>query len=339
MAGILDSKSRVMDTFLTEEGRYRLLKGLNIKYVSFTDDTVSYKNVSKNDDDIDVSKILFEAVSSQHDTILPNTEVLVQSPEKDVNDFFYNNSRDKLNDKIGYSVFDATGSLIQFQTIITENSASLPGNSGAGGKSSIPQGKTFDDYVTNFFSNIFKEYSKTNSLYTIKETIEEERIILNKNTVNFDVPESVINTNSSETIEQYNNEIYQHDQRINKFSTALKNKYLPPVNFGTNTLIEELPIETLTLTDVINDLFFYENNEDVIRYRETSELNNSLMQIYEIDRKNKRIEKLRLIETDENRITIRSTGTVLKYKIIMCGKIVNNRFFNIFSIVLYGFIG
>jgi hypothetical protein len=336
MAGILDSKSRVIDTFVTEEGRYRILKGLNVKYISFSDDTVSYKGVSTDDDDIDVSKILFEAVSSQHDTLLPNTEVLVQGQDKDVNDFFYNNSRDKLFDKIGYSVFDSTGSLVQFQTIINANSASLPGNAG---KSSIPAGKSFDDYVTNFFSNIFKEYSKTNSLYTVKETIEEEQIILNKNKIEFKVPTSVINANSSATIEQYKNEIYQHDQRINKFSTALKNKYLPPVFFGTNQLVEELPIETLTQTDIINDLFFYDNNEDVIRFRETSDLNNSLMQMYEIDRKNKRIEKLRLVETDENTITIRKNGQVIKYKIIMCGKIVQNRFFNIFSIVLYGISG
>jgi hypothetical protein len=72
MSGILDSKTRVLDTLITLEGRKQLMNGgMNIKYVSFTDGSVVYKedlfNSGSSDDA--TQRIQFEASNLPHDRI------------------------------------------------------------------------------------------------------------------------------------------------------------------------------------------------------------------------------------------------------------------------------
>ena len=72
MSGILDSKTRVLDSLITLEGRKQLMNGgMNIKYVSFTDGSVVYKedlfNSGSSDDA--TQRIQFEASNLPQDRI------------------------------------------------------------------------------------------------------------------------------------------------------------------------------------------------------------------------------------------------------------------------------
>jgi len=72
MSGILDSKTRVLDTLITLEGRKQLMNGgMNIRYVSFTDGSVVYKedlfNSGSSDDA--TQRVQFEASNLPHDRI------------------------------------------------------------------------------------------------------------------------------------------------------------------------------------------------------------------------------------------------------------------------------
>ena len=75
MAGILDSKSRVLDVILTQLGRDQISRGeFEISFVTFSDSNVEYK-----DDGTGVLKsckddMFFEAFSSPQDEIIPEID-------------------------------------------------------------------------------------------------------------------------------------------------------------------------------------------------------------------------------------------------------------------------
>ena len=71
MAGILDSKTRIMDVIVTAEGRRQMFRGdLRAEYASFTDGQAFYEKdpVSGSTDATD--RIMFEAVSRLEDSII-----------------------------------------------------------------------------------------------------------------------------------------------------------------------------------------------------------------------------------------------------------------------------
>lgn len=71
MSGILDSKSRVIDTVITTEGRRQLSKGgIDIKYVSFTDGATFYKADVDDGNDDATKRIYLEACQLPQDDIV-----------------------------------------------------------------------------------------------------------------------------------------------------------------------------------------------------------------------------------------------------------------------------
>lgn len=70
MSGILDSKSRVIDTVITTEGRRQLAQGgIDIKYVSFTDGTTFYRPDADTGSEDATKRIFFEACQLPQDDI------------------------------------------------------------------------------------------------------------------------------------------------------------------------------------------------------------------------------------------------------------------------------
>ena len=72
MAGILDSKSRVMDVILTPLGRQQMAKGeFNVQFASFSDKDVEYK--SDNDGALESvdDKLFFESFGHSQLEIIP----------------------------------------------------------------------------------------------------------------------------------------------------------------------------------------------------------------------------------------------------------------------------
>ena len=75
MAGILDTKSRVMDTLVTSEGRRQIASGeLRIEYASFTDRQVFYSSGSAGFLEDQGGRIYFEAYSDNNDRIIIETD-------------------------------------------------------------------------------------------------------------------------------------------------------------------------------------------------------------------------------------------------------------------------
>ena len=70
MAGILDSKSRIMDVVITEEGRRQLVSGkMNIDYVSFTDRHTFYDPSVASGSANTKNRLFLEATSLPQDQI------------------------------------------------------------------------------------------------------------------------------------------------------------------------------------------------------------------------------------------------------------------------------
>lgn len=75
MAGILDSKSRVMDTLITSEGRRQVASGeLKIEFASFTDRQIFYVSGSNSVLEDPTNRIYFEAYSDNNDKIIMETD-------------------------------------------------------------------------------------------------------------------------------------------------------------------------------------------------------------------------------------------------------------------------
>jgi len=75
MAGILDIKTRVMDTIVTSEGRRQIATGeLRIEFASFTDRHMFYASGSGNVLEDPTSRIYFEAYSDDNDKIIIETD-------------------------------------------------------------------------------------------------------------------------------------------------------------------------------------------------------------------------------------------------------------------------
>lgn len=70
MSGILDPKSRIMDVFLTEEGRRQVANGsIRIEYASFSDSTTFYeKDILSGSSEV-TNRLFFECSSSPYDQI------------------------------------------------------------------------------------------------------------------------------------------------------------------------------------------------------------------------------------------------------------------------------
>ena len=75
MAGILDAKTRVMDTLITSEGRRQIASGeLQIEFASFTDRNIFYVSGSGGVLEDPNTRIYFEAASDDNDKIIIETD-------------------------------------------------------------------------------------------------------------------------------------------------------------------------------------------------------------------------------------------------------------------------
>ena len=70
MSGILDVKSRILDTIITAEGRKQLAEGgINIKYVTYSDGATYYKAVGDNVTEDVTRRLYFENCHLPQDQI------------------------------------------------------------------------------------------------------------------------------------------------------------------------------------------------------------------------------------------------------------------------------
>ena len=270
MAGILNSKSRMLDTILTREGRRQIASGdLRIKFVTFTDRHTFYSQEDEDASDDASDRIYIESFHRSQDQIIFETDDEGRFLPFDGSDIKIR--RGKLYRASGPAHKEITGE--EMPEAIYELLSSSANN--------------FSDQRVIATKDI---YSDTNGF-----EVRPESILFEIN----DVKPFAQNEISEIEIEKV--ESLHQDKRLQHLPFY---KYLPPVNKPKAGYIDGEPLgyyarlnqdAPMTYEDIIEDL---EGKDNVmIEYLDTSMENNLVMQLLEV--KENGVEKLALIDCGE----------------------------------------
>ena len=290
MAGLIDKKSRIMDTILTNEGRRQLASGkLNAVFYSFTDngvfynfDTVSGSNISR--------RISIEATSSPQDQVT-----------------FEADDSGRLMPMKSSPVQTSAGKIV---TTITGTAGTVS-----------EQVEEVNDIQFASLANTLLNSSLDNfkNLYVIGSpdifNENKDQFVLSRNNINFTItPDKPISKNQLQTLSINHAESFFMDKRFSHVPNFL---FLPPVNkkrVGSNEYIPlgiynslgQRPI--FEFNDLQKEIENYEKNGfvETINFTRTSKENNVFCQFFELS--NGEVKKLDCIDfglfnTSNNQLT------------------------------------
>jgi hypothetical protein len=223
MAGILDSKSRILDTILTLEGKKQLSNGgIGIKYVTFTDNATYYAADLENGASSATNRIYFESSQLPHDQIT-----------------FLSDDNGKLS---SYSK-DAVKIIRQGQIINKSNNFN-PDTGQVEYSESVSEDKQFYSEVDSLLKSSIDNFSKLRSISTKDFLFEDDEFGVSQNDIKFTINNNFpLKKEFSEIDINHLNEIY-NDPRL---SNLINFRYLPPVN-----KIEDRNIDKSNLQQINN---------------------------------------------------------------------------------------
>lgn len=303
MAGILDSKSRIMDVVITDQGRRQIASGqMRIEYATFTDLGAFYSGDEEGVIDDPTTKFYFEAASD-----LPSDLITFES--------------------------DDAGLLIPCRS----------DEFSVGGKNLVISGSARDKFnvagsAEAISSAIFDSWSKLQVIGTDDPLDDEQDFSLSRNNISFSIRDEFpfssgdVRNAVIDDIESLN-----HDFRLSN----LKNfKYLPPVNAAGQLAgkpIGNFPNnnETLDTNKQAFEMRLSKLEFADVEFTQTSIENNFVMQIFELS-EDDGIIKLDVIDYGERPSTKNSNK---KIRTLFAGKILrdgfgNPTFINIFTLEL-----
>lgn len=302
MAGILDSKSRIIDVVITEQGRRQLASGkMKIEFATFTDAGAFYADGGNGVIEDPTGRIYFEAASD-----MPSDMITLESDDSDLLPFRSDN------------VSSGGGSLL-----ISGSVADITDPSGSA------------QAITDA---IFQNWNNLQAIGSIDPIDDTQGFALSNNVINYSIRNDFPFTSSDVQVAVIDDiEGLNHDVRLSN----LKNfKYLPPVN-GAGTLagqpIGDFPNTNETLDSDIQALETrlagLEYND--IIFTQTSIENNFVMQAFEMSG-DRGIVKLDVIDFGERPSSADPQKIV---RTLFAGKILrdgydNPTFINIFTIEL-----
>lgn len=205
MAGILDKKTRFMDTLLTDLGRQQLAKGeLQFSFATFSDMSTFYERSAEDptvsEDSTD--RIMFEPFSRQQDLIIPE--------------------------------FDADGGLFFPAGDFNIADGRLVSVSGSRG---VVSGSELDLSFSTALSNCLESLQELQPLRTRDPVTRESGFRLSSNSATFVVnDEGPIPLNAQKEKRLSNVESLWQDKKLSHVDNF---KFLPPVNKGTNKALFE----------------------------------------------------------------------------------------------------
>jgi hypothetical protein len=304
--GIIDKKSRILDTIITQEGRRQIAQGkLRIEYVSFTDGDAFYEKDILSGTTDPSSRIYFEATS------LPQDQITFEADDSGKLMPYIGNQLGVVDGKI------FSGSSDAYLTIIT--------------------GSTFASLSDELLGSTVENFRKLLAIRTDDVFFDEEReFTTNTNVLEFSITEnSPFQKNEvKDTTINHVESLFQ-DKRLSHLPNF---KYLPPINKTSNLNQQSLgyfpPIgqrtSTLTYEELLNDL---KNKEkQTIEFNSTKK-NNLVSQIFEV--KQNMLQKLDVIDFG----TIATNDEIsVEKRIFFVGKVfIDDRgaqtFVNIFTLV------
>lgn len=267
MAGILDAKTRILDTIITNQGRSQAASGkMKIEYVSFSDASAIYAldTLVSGGPDF-TSRITFEAGNLPQDQIVYE----VDDSGKLLGNF--------ISGDVNYTV--------------TAGQIYVTGSSGVLGDT-IASGSQFNSLagtLTRASLENFKKLSILSSPDPIFENYNEFRIY--PDSISYDLtPTKPIPKNAIQNINIDNVESLFYDKRLSHIPNF---KFLPPINkplpgrvdatpIGDYTNINQRPI--LQFSDLETELDELDKNgfKKEIQFLETSRDNNLLCQFFEM---------------------------------------------------------
>lgn len=315
MAGILDSKQRVMDVIITDEGRAQAAAGeLSFRYATFTDRHTFYDTDSPLDDNAVAndasSRIFFECASRHQDQIVVETLDNGTTRAFSAGDFDFSS-----------------------QYFISKH-----------GLDGIPilTGSNFSENSSPILEGITNNFFEQEILGTIDPFSDVTNFTLSNSTINFEIlndrPFDLIRPDAIQQMSLENIESLFQDRRLSHLPNFL---YLPPDNLpkvgeavgrrlGNYVNLNQRPI--LTFQELMRELEGKEWQD--VEFSETSRDNNIMIQPFEFS--DVGVKKLTIIDfgefPDEDPF---SPGK----RVFFVGKLFNDAlglstFVNIFTIIL-----
>ena len=223
MSGILDNKSRVIDTIITTEGRRQLaLGGIDIKYVSFTDNATFYKADLASGSQDATQRIYFESCQ------LPQDEITFQADDEGNVQTFSNTDGVQL---AGGRILDYSFAAVSSSFI--GDADTTPGAA----QSVVPvQGARFADMSEKILASAANNFANMRIIATHDRIFEDDGFGLGPNAVTFSITDTRPIPNQS----QQSTHISALDSIFAdpRFSDKPNFKYLPPVNKISDTSLD-----------------------------------------------------------------------------------------------------
>lgn len=264
MAGLLDGKSRMMDTVITLEGKRQLASGkMRIEYVSFTDTTDFYEADAVSGSSDAGSRVHFEASSLAHDAIAfeaDDSGLLQASPGL-------------FRDGIG--VFNG-------KVVIADDDTHL----------TMVTGSVFASSGTRLLKASLDNFSRLRVLGSAGPFDDDTEFVLSRNDAQFFVTDKApidVTAGLADRLVDTLGDLYS-DDRLTHLTNFM---YLPPVNMPTSpdALPKQLgqfvplgPTKALTPDDIETELAQAKaaGRTVDIEFAETSRANNVFAQFFEI---------------------------------------------------------
>lgn len=303
MAGILDNKTRVFDTVLTDEGRRQIAnQDFDISFASFTDSSVFYEADLVSGSTDPTSRIYFESPSSLRKdqiTIITDDNGLMLPFHGAGDDLFIKNGK----------VF-------------------------VSGSSSRIQNDNFLEAVNQLLDSSIENYIDLRLIGTKNEMLEEDGFSLSANDVKFTVTDRIpfdVTRDITEIKIEESPSMF-HDGRL---SHVLNFKYMPPVCKNESKPIGVYPChgqEAYSYKKLMKDIFTREKH--TITFPKSSLDNNLFSQMFEISGGS----MIKLDVIDFGEVIIDNNGDNVVKRIFFVGKTVvdgNNSptFLNQFTLI------
>lgn len=293
MAGILDSKTRILDTFITQEGRRQMAMGdLRIEFVTLTDDATYYKaDIASGSADA-TRRIFLEACN------LPQDQITFEA-----------NDAGRLNPFKNLQGIDVRDGRIVSSSITPSSGTLLSGSN-----ENLTQltGSAFTSQAESLLGSTIENFNELRILGTKGRLLDDERFEVSENSLTFNITdERPIPKNLRE---------YNHLTRLEglfsdpRLSRVTNFKYLPPINKNSDKTIDttdpvaipdELKIaefrpwglvDPLDIDEIVRELAYYEQTGYMreLRFDPTSRNNTLVGQFFEMT--NNSMRKLDVID-------------------------------------------
>jgi len=320
LAGILDSKSRVLDTLITVTGRNQAARGeLNVKFASITDRQICYTTGSGGVLDDLTARIYFEASSDDNDTIVY---------ESDADGYLQPFTSDD------YTIYGG----LAFDVTSSQNSTAVGGSHGA-----VTFSPGSIDIVSNtIIAGSLESFKKQMIIGSrnLNKYSKDEPFSISTNIVEFDISPTTpldLSTDAvTKNVDQIDSVFQDH-----KLGNLLNYRFLPPktkpyTGALTGSLLANYSKINQDPLDTYEELESYLEGKvyKEIDFTKTTLSNNVLMQIFDQNISENSLEKLSIIDVGEFQVD----GTFNPH-LFFAGKLYRDgsgalTFVNIFTIIM-----